>query len=78
MENDLEAFIDPNQNSFTFNSEFFTTNELIVRGTRIIQFTIIDEASNFNANTGEFEDIPNNSFGAALVRNVKTIQNTSL
>ena len=106
----------PNQNGFTFNSEFFTTDELIVSGMLGIQFTIIDEASDLNLDTGEFEgdpgqaiviflffdidedtrdfdetftnviqiqndpefeDIPNNSFGAALVRNIQRIEGLS-
>lgn len=49
----------PSQNGFSFNSEFFTTDELFVTGNPgELSFLIIDDTSEFNTVTREFEGDP--------------------
>ena len=49
----------PNENGFMFNSEFFTTDELFLGGNTVSPtFTIIDDTSEFNTITREFEGNP--------------------
>ena len=61
----------PTQNGFSFNSEFFTTDELFLTGNPgELVFIIIDDTSEFNTVTREFEGDPGQVISIGVILDV--------